>query len=78
MDGTFRLAIELGNEAMSTPEDIVSALEDVAQEIGFGRLEGSIRDGNGNTVGTWDYKGEAFQLRHGEHGDRTAWNDVAQ
>jgi hypothetical protein len=49
----FKLRIELGNEAMQTPEDVVRALRDVAE-----RLEGYsdfhsiiIRDVNGNTVG---------------------------
>lgn len=56
----FRLGIELGNAAMSTPADVADALEKAAARIrdcdGWAGVAeaGNIRDENGNTVGTWD------------------------
>ncbi len=52
--GTFTLTIELGNAAMQGPDDLASALRDIADEV-EARTEypRSIRDENGNTVGTW-------------------------
>lgn len=54
-DGEFSLTITLGNAAMSEPEHVAEALADVAEAIrdGGGWLEGTIRDGNGNTVGRY-------------------------
>lgn len=54
--GTFRLGIELGNAAMSTPQHVARALQEVARRIDHGGefIEGNIRDENGNTVGSWD------------------------
>jgi DUF917 family protein len=55
---TFTLTIELGNDAMQTPQDVADALEDVADRM-MGALEffhGKIMDENGNTVGTFDAK----------------------
>lgn len=64
--------IELGNDAMSRPAHLADALRRVAYEletIGSERLEGprahklypadsrSIRDINGNRVGTWNIDG---------------------
>jgi hypothetical protein len=57
----FKLTIELGNEAMQTPEDVAEALQAVARELerlsgSWPRAgaEGKIRDVNGNTVGKWE------------------------
>ena len=51
---SFTLTIELGNDAMQTPEDVAKLLTTVA---GYMRKHGSwpnekVRDINGNTVGT--------------------------
>ena len=67
MTGTFRLGIELGNDAMQTPEDVADALRDIADRIERGDLTGGgIRDENGNTVGSWDYEPEAFRTHEEE------------
>lgn len=59
-DGTFRLEVELGNEAMQTVEDVAQALEDrVMEALLRGEPEGRIRDTNGNTVGRWRVDEEA-------------------
>lgn len=55
----FALRIEMGNEAMQTPQDIANALREAADkldrldpEITFSK--GSIHDLNGNKVGKWE------------------------
>jgi len=51
----FTLDIDLGNEAMKSPEDIALALEQVAQHICDGPQTGSpILDDNGSRVGYWE------------------------
>lgn len=59
----FKLKIALGNDAMQTTTDVADALRGVADYIaGIGdqpngdwHLDaGSIRDVNGNTVGSWE------------------------
>ena len=59
---TFSLKIKLGNEAMQTPEDVAAALRSVAQavdRVGVSSGEyGTIRDLNGNTVGSWRVTGK--------------------
>lgn len=60
----FRLSITLGNDAMRTPEDVGIALREVRARIGAhldyfdSDTSGTIRDANGNTVGTWEVVGE--------------------
>lgn len=49
----FTLKINLGNDAMQTPEDIAEALETIAARLRAGKEEGTIRDENGNRVGSW-------------------------
>lgn len=57
---TFKLTIELGNEAMQTPEDVASALQDIAERLGYGDNAASIvRDVNGNTVGSYAFEDDA-------------------
>jgi hypothetical protein len=52
---SFTLELELGNEAMQSPEDIADALRRVAQMIENSHgAEGSIMDNNGNTVGKFE------------------------
>lgn len=53
--GKFQLKIELGNDAMRTPEDIAHELEWVLFRVQAGVTEGVIRDINGNLVGGWSY-----------------------
>jgi hypothetical protein len=55
----FNLHIEMGNDAMSTLDDIAEALEHAADRLRSDHrwspddAEGSIVDRNGNTVGNW-------------------------
>ena len=65
MAKTYRLKIELGNDAMRTGFDIAGALKDAARAIcEYGDLtergtvakEGRLRDINGHTVGSWSAK----------------------
>ena len=52
----FKLFIELGNEAMQTPQDVAERLRGIAatlDEDHSGYPEGLIRDANGNTVGEY-------------------------
>lgn len=50
---TFTLKITLGNAAMRTPLDVADALRRAAAGVERGEESGTIRDVNGNTVGTW-------------------------
>jgi DUF917 family protein len=50
----FTLTIQLGNAAMQTGEDVAEALARVADSLQGGVQSGTIRDVNGNTVGSWD------------------------
>jgi hypothetical protein len=47
----FELHIQLGNEAMRTPQDVAAKLRSVADNVESGREDGAILDLNGNTVG---------------------------
>ncbi len=49
----FRLVLELGNAAMSEPEDVARALRDVGRDLLRGYPEALVKDRNGNTVGSW-------------------------
>lgn len=53
IEGDFNLHIELGNDAMSSHDDIADALNEVAGRVVSGQEDGAIRDVNGNTVGNW-------------------------
>lgn len=59
MADKFTLTINLGNEAMQTPQDIAEALREVVRRLDLHSLQGTepitgkIRDLNGNTVGEW-------------------------
>lgn len=56
----FRLTITLGNDAMRTSQDVADALQQVRTKIsGYpsyfeSDTSGTIKDANGNTVGTWE------------------------
>lgn len=58
----FALSIELGNDAMTSPEDVSRALRAIADELTTGAPvhdvwnsgAGRVRDVNGNTVGSWE------------------------
>lgn len=55
----FALEINLGNDAMSTPQDVAEAIRRVADRVdGLGDLSGGIRDLNGNTVGRYGFHDE--------------------
>ena len=53
----FTLRIEMGNEAMQTPEDVGDALWAVANRLNYGmdRSNGEILDYNGNKVVEWEF-----------------------
>jgi hypothetical protein len=51
----FRINIELGNDAMSTPEDVAGALEQVAKRLRDGARSGIVKDANGATVGDFEF-----------------------
>lgn len=58
---TFTLTIELGNDAMQTPQDVAPLLLCIGHQLSAGGAHwnepmdsgGSLRDANGNTVGQW-------------------------
>jgi hypothetical protein len=63
----FVLRIELGNDAMRSASDVARKLKEVGEDIKDGahafrgdldKLEGFIRDTNGNTVGEWSFREE--------------------
>lgn len=56
IDGTFHLEIELGNDAMRRPVDLADALHGIGQKVLKGAREGSVRDANGNRVGTFHFE----------------------
>jgi len=51
----FILTIEMGNDAMTTLEDVAAALLSVANKLDNGRSGGKIMDANGNVVGTFEF-----------------------
>jgi hypothetical protein len=52
----FKLEIEIGNDAMQTPEDIARALRIVALNLEIkGAYNGLIIDGNGNCSGRFEF-----------------------
>lgn len=53
---TFKLKIELGNDAMQTPEDVADALEKVVRDLRNGVRNRNIYDENGNKVGEFHYE----------------------
>lgn len=57
MLGKFHLEIELGNAAMSDSHDIARALKNLVEDVQFATEDedygASIRDANGNVVGSW-------------------------
>ena len=52
----FKLEITMGNDAMQEPFHVIDALEQVKQKIYRYMLSGKIIDGNGNTVGSFEFK----------------------
>ena len=60
---TFKLEIELGNDAMQSAYDVALALSEAVRQLTLHRgyseplqheEQGSIRDVNGNRVGSWE------------------------
>lgn len=55
LSSKFNLTIKLGNDAMSTKDDIARALRDLAGKLDRTDSDsGRVRDDNGNTVGSWE------------------------
>lgn len=70
----FTLTIELGNAAMLTADDVARSLRDEAKHIAndarahkgkLDKLQGFIRDANGNTVGEWGFDEASAPVRRG-------------
>jgi hypothetical protein len=57
LESMFALYIELGNDAMCSPDDIAEALEKVAKKVRGGATDGRIVDVNGNVVGEFEQEG---------------------
>jgi hypothetical protein len=54
------ITIELGNEAMQGPRDAAGAILDAFERLGDEPVyAGTIRDENGNTVGSWQVDEDA-------------------
>lgn len=53
MEGEFKLEISLGNDAMQNERHVGEAVMGVGEAVKNGRMAGSVRDVNGNTVGTY-------------------------
>lgn len=55
LDGfTFVLTIDLGNDAMRTEGDLATAVRDVSSALAYGIADGTVKDRNGNTVGSYE------------------------
>lgn len=52
---SFKVTIELGNEAMESGDDVADALRSVASRVENGQRDGYVRDRNGNTVGSFKF-----------------------
>lgn len=50
---TFRCDITMDNAAFEDGVELPELLRKVAGDVEFGNQDGSIRDSNGNRVGTW-------------------------
>lgn len=56
---SFVLEIKVGNAGMTTVDDLAQALLEVSQKIPvMGLLEATIRDVNGNRVGSYGIRGD--------------------
>lgn len=51
MEGTFKVEIQLGNDAMRSHWAIGNVLLQIGRRVKAGEEEGRIHDENGNTVG---------------------------
>ena len=49
----FTFTINSSNAGVSTVEDISELVREVSESIAYGKLEGVVRDYNGNAVGDW-------------------------
>jgi len=70
----FTLKIRLGNAAMQTPEDVATALQELAPKMEMCDATGDygrIMDHNGNHVGDWTYKPSKFLLAQRRERDDT-------
>ncbi len=54
---TFKLSIEMGNDAMQDEQAVADAIRTVASRVENGQRDGGIRDANGNTVGKFSFSG---------------------
>lgn len=53
MGAEFKLQIDLGNDAMTSADDVARALERIARQLRAGQARGVVRDVNGNVVGAY-------------------------
>lgn len=54
----FKLAIDIGNDAMEDHDDVAAALRRVAEMLDGRYDAGTISDHNGNRVGEWGFSPE--------------------
>lgn len=58
----FTLDLTLGNAAMHTAQDVAAALRKLADKLDYGcSTAGFVFDDNGNSVGTYQFKGYQFK-----------------
>lgn len=62
---SFTVNIDTGNAAMDTPDHVAQELRRIAAALDLGFTEGPILDGNGNTVGSFDF---TLDLTHDDDG----------
>lgn len=55
MAQTFKLTINMGNDAMREAEHVAGALNRTVDAVACGFTNGAIIDDNGNTVGRWEF-----------------------
>jgi hypothetical protein len=66
MTYSFSVMISLGNEAMSTPQDVARSLQEVVNRLKRNDADeeydsGRLYDVNGNSVGQWTYNNSSDQ-----------------
>ena len=49
----FKMSVTMDNAAFESPEELPEIIRRVADRVADGETAGSVRDSNGNTVGTW-------------------------
>lgn len=51
---TFTMKIHTTNDAFAAnPDELAQCVQNVAERLREGKREGTVKDSNGNTVGSW-------------------------